>query len=351
MKYIPGLNGLRAIAVFFVVFYHWEPPPVPGFHFLTKILPDGRFGVNLFFVLSGFLISSILFIEKKKLSASHSVKQVIIHFYIRRILRIFPVYYLTLAVVYLLGAPEFNDNLVYYLTYTENFHLFFSKTRDFFMHSWSLSVEEQFYIFWPFIILFMDRDKIFKVLVFFIFLGPAYSFFQTHVLKEGFKFFLMPACLDAFGIGALIAYYYTENNLGKIKKWVKRLLPLSLMLFIYWQLEPNGHLQWLIRFFESIISAGAILFCLSERYAGIVSRILENPVLRRLGMVSYGIYLFHYPLPYFYHRLRSNISYSETIPNSMRDYGLMTLILISLAFLSYYILEKPVLSLKSRFKY
>jgi peptidoglycan/LPS O-acetylase OafA/YrhL len=347
MKYIPGLNGLRALAVSFVVFYHWTPPSFFGLDILMKVLPDGRFGVNLFFVLSGFLISSILFIEKGKISDSYTPKQIIRKFYIRRLLRIFPIYYLTLLLVYFLEAPDFNQNLIYYFSYTENFHLVLRKAGDFFMHAWSLSVEEQFYLFWPLIILFLDRGKILKVLVFFIFLAPIFSFIQSAYFHN-YWFFLTPSCLDGFGMGALVAYYYTEDNLQALKKGVKMVLPIVILFYVYWQVEPMGHFQYLIRFFDSIISAAAILFCLSHRYHAFINLFLENRVMRSIGMISYGIYLFHYPLPYFFHRIKSNAGYSEHIDNSFAEYGSMVLILLAISFFSWYFFEKPVLSLKNR---
>src|SRR5450755_640406 len=122
MKYIPGLNGLRALAVICVVIYHWGCPFLSHYS-LTYILPDGMFGVNVFFVLSGFLISSILFIEKKKLSETLPARKVIVGFYIRRILIIFSIYYLLIVFFFFFKFTDFNQNLVYYLTYTENFNM------------------------------------------------------------------------------------------------------------------------------------------------------------------------------------------------------------------------------------
>jgi peptidoglycan/LPS O-acetylase OafA/YrhL len=352
MKYIPGLNGLRALAVICVVIYHWGCPFLSHYS-LTYILPDGMFGVNVFFVLSGFLISSILFIEKKKLSETHPSRKVIVSFYIRRILRISPIYYLLVAFVYLFKIPDFNQNLVYYLTYTENFNMFFKKGPDFFMHVWSLSVEEQFYLIWPVILIFSNQKHILKILFFFIFLGPASSFAQTYIFKNPLVvYYLTPECFDSFGIGALLAYCYMENKLDKIKRVVKILLPFSILIFFYWNLAENGgHFKYFKRFTESIIASGAILFCLSERYKKIRNILLENRILVQLGIVSYGIYLFHYTLPYFYFKAKTSLGFTRGSIESRSDYSLMIFILLALAFLSYYFLEKPIMAIKNRFTY
>ena len=352
MKYIPGLNGLRALAVVFVIITHWAPE-IDKQLFIFRILPDGRFGVNLFFVLSGFLISSILFLEKKKLSEFNTKSKIIVNFYIRRFLRIFPVYYLTLAVIFTFNIPEFNKDLIYYLTYTTNFNSYIRKISGFFGHAWSLAVEEQFYLIWPFIIMFLSRKHILKMLFIFILIGPVSCFIQTFFFKNSYNsYILTPECFDSLGLGGLLAYYYSEGDLSEIKKWVKILLPFSILLFYYWRFAPDGgHIQYLRRTFESIIAVGAVLFCLSNRWTRWRDILLENKLLRQIGMVSYGIYLFHYTLPIFYLSLKSQVGLPHDTYYTLPDYAVLTFILLAMAFLSYYLLERPILSLKTRFKY
>lgn len=354
MKYIPGLNGLRAIAVFLVIFFHWDFPPSTTSLFLKKVLPDGVFGVNLFFVLSGFLISAILLIEKEKATAiPHQNKKIIVNFYVRRFLRIFPIYYLTLFILYFSSMPDFHKNFIYYLTYTENFNVFFKGSWDSFCHTWSLAVEEQFYLIWPFIIIFTNKNRLKYVLVFFILLGPAFSIFQTVFLKPRLNAFVLPpSCFDAFAIGALIAFYYTENEMKTFKKWIKILLPFSGLLFIYWKLAPaGGHFQYFKRSSESIIASGLILFCISNSYTQLRNKLLENRLMYQLGLVSYGIYLFHYSIPYFYLKAKTSLQISFGKYDLPIDYLIMLVILLALAFLSYYLIEKPILSLKRRSNY
>ncbi len=354
MKYIPGLNGLRAIAVFVVIFFHWGLPPFPPFIFLQKYFPNGNFGVNIFFVISGFLISSILLYEKNKAAENQTTgRKIIINFYVRRFLRIFPIYYITLLLLLFSSLPNYKDNFIYYLTYTENFHVYFNHGWDSFSHTWSLGVEEQFYIIWPCIIILAKKSWLVYVFIFFILIGPAFSFFQTTYLKPALNVFILtPSCFDAFGIGALIAYYYINKDLVRIKKWVKVLLPFSIFLFFYWIFAPNGgHFQYLKRFSDSIIATGLILFCLSDSYTSLRNKLLENKLMYHLGIVSYGIYLFHYAIPYFYSRAKQSLHVSFGRYDTIIDYTLMLLLLLLIAFISYFKIERPILKLKQSFKY
>lgn len=162
----------------------------------------------------------------------------------------------------------------------------------------------------------------------------------------------MPSCFDAFGIGALLAFCYINRQLDLLKKWIKILLPFSILLYIYWKLAPTGgHFQYFKRFFDSIIGCGLILFCLSNSYTSFRNKILENTVMKQLGIVSYGIYLLHYPIPYFYGNAKQYFHISFGSYNWAMDYLLMFIILFTLAFASYYLFEKPILSLKKKFEY
>src|ERR1700754_2151344 len=154
MRYIKELDSIRAIAVLLVIISHWIPPNIP-----INILPNGPIGVNIFFVLSGFLITWILLENRKKTEELENTRGTVLkNFYIRRILRIFPIYYLVVFVLYIFSessGTEIRSALPYYLTYTSNFHFFYiDKWDGILSHLWSLAVEEQFYLLWPSIMLF-----------------------------------------------------------------------------------------------------------------------------------------------------------------------------------------------------
>lgn len=152
-KYISGLNGIRAIAVLMVIIWHRFPEG----HFM-KMIPVGPFGVNIFFVLSGYLISRILFEGVLKIKAKTATSyQLIKSFVIRRSLRIFPIYYIVLFLMYFTDGiigNSFRDNFAWYFFYASNY-LIYNEGRWFgcLAHLWSLAVEEQFYLVWPFLVL------------------------------------------------------------------------------------------------------------------------------------------------------------------------------------------------------
>ena len=216
---IPGLDGLRAVAFLIVFFFH------------TRNLPFGWMGVQLFFVLSGFLITDILLRMKEKLPQ----REFFIKFYGRRFLRIFPLYYFYLillaALIFLLpalnlrslnvelGRGFLNQIWVAAVYLYDFFHAsaFFERSR-FFTHLWSLSVEEQFYLLWPLLIFLVPRGKFKQLCLTAIGLGFLFRLGITLIYRaEAFSFLLndpqqavnvLPfSHLDAFAFGAYISRF------------------------------------------------------------------------------------------------------------------------------------------------
>jgi peptidoglycan/LPS O-acetylase OafA/YrhL len=242
---IYGLDGLRAIAFLLVFFFH------------TDYLEFGWVGVQLFFVLSGFLITGILIKMKQNLSPG----DYFVKFYGRRLLRIFPLYYfylilmlgVTTFLVYNGYKPSvmklFQTQLPYALGYIYDFHYASVDYRHlyFLVHFWSLSVEEQFYIFWP-LIIFLTPEKYRKgVLTGIIFLGPLFRILVTLAYKYSLLSFLnqtLPMAvyplpfnhIDAFGLGAFIACY----PIPKAKLQVIGLTFLLPLSAFFWQYLASG---------------------------------------------------------------------------------------------------------------
>jgi peptidoglycan/LPS O-acetylase OafA/YrhL len=204
---IPGLDGLRAIA-FLLVF---------GFH--TDYLEFGWVGVQLFFVLSGFLITSILV----KMKQSLPTRDYFVKFYGRRFLRIFPLYYfylllmlgVTTALLYIGFRPNtmrlFQTQLPYALAYIYNFHYASSAYSHlyFLVHFWSLSVEEQFYIFWPLIIFLIPENARKRLFLGIIFLGPLLRILVT----VAYKYSLLPFLNETLPMGV---YPLTFNHMDLV---------------------------------------------------------------------------------------------------------------------------------------
>ena len=196
MKYIPGLNGLRALAVFIVILYHWTQNQVTTHPFLNNFIINGNLGVTIFFVISGFLISTILLLEKAKLEEGIiNRKKIMTSFYVRRFLRIFPIYYLTLFLLSFSDLPGFKQNLIYYLTYTENFNIILHNSFDSFTHTWSLAVEEQFYLHVAVYNYFHQASAPPKGAIFLHFFGASLFHFSNGFHSPGFKCFYINSFL------------------------------------------------------------------------------------------------------------------------------------------------------------
>lgn len=352
MKHIKGLDALRAFAVIFVLIDHWGPLG----YIQQFLIPNGTSGVNFFFVLSGFLITSIL-LKARKGSYSRSV--IIKNFIIRRALRIFPVYYLCLLFLYLINYPDMRVDIGYYLGYASNIMMFRDAAWSSFPVTWSLAVEEQFYIIWPFVIVLIAKKYIKNVLLFTIVLGLASSFAILH-LFNGFDDILTISCLNAFGIGALFAFARrSKRNLKKFQTVLYYMLPVALVVYAFGKVAPYisgiDNLGFMARTIDSIIAVGVINLVIYSRSKW-VAMVTGNKMLNYIGVVSYGIYLYHYPLGYLYDFYSQSFFAAHPVwPAWLNSFEVAYIIKLSLLFtlshLSYHYIERPILGLKARFEY
>src|ERR1041385_4159129 len=158
LKYMPQLDALRALAVLAVMVHHFLPVDryIP-----TDYITLGFLAVRLFFVLSGFLITGIL-LNYRRLERCTALRR----FYLRRVLRIFPIYYLTLFIALALQVRSIQQGAFWHLTYLSNYIAgFHPEWMGPASHFWTLAVEEQFYFVWPFIMLFTPRQHLAKVII------------------------------------------------------------------------------------------------------------------------------------------------------------------------------------------
>jgi peptidoglycan/LPS O-acetylase OafA/YrhL len=356
MNYIKQLDSVRAIAVFLVIIWHWVPR-----NSVSENLHSGSLGVNVFFVLSGFLITQILLSDRNKTEHLNTSRWAAMkNFYGRRFLRIVPIYYLTILLASLLNerfslgisSGEITSNL----TYTSNFYIYVNKAWPLAsLHFWSLAVEEQFYIIWPLIILFLPKRALPILMACFITVGLV-----SQLLTTDHEFGHLPTntCLDCFGIGGLLAYFltYHPSVLRSSKRTLGVLAALSFLAlaiggwFVY-------HLPC-TRFFHAIISVWLINHILIYKdEKSIISYVLKSKALIKVGKVSYGIYLYH--VLYVY--VASNLwykyvydHYSRYINRSFEPWIFVCLnfpVLYGIAWLSWRFIEKPFLSLKHKFSY
>jgi peptidoglycan/LPS O-acetylase OafA/YrhL len=357
MKYIKGLDTLGAFAVMFVIIYHWGLPIPNGAvkHFLQALIPDGLFGVTLFFVLSGFLITSILLDAR---TAAKSKLHVIRNFIIRRVLRIFPIYYLTIFVLTLIGYPSVRENLEWLLSYTSNILVFRNHSWNPFSHTWSLSVEEQFYLIWPWCIVFVAEKYLKYIFIAALLTGVISIIFVSKIDPDTWGLMLTPTCLASFGIGGFYAWVSREPwSRKRFMQVITLLMPIAIGLHFYWSFCTNGgHFNYLNRIIQSIISIWLIHKTVVVRPGWVKTKILENPTFIKMGQISYGIYLYHYVTPWIYSRVVAG-HFSGTpatqafFSNYYISWFLMLAFVLALSLASFYLFESPIVNLKKWFAY
>ncbi len=368
MKKIKGLDTLRAFAVFFVIIEHfgvwfddtsWSGRVIRGI-----LIPDGGFGLDLFFVLSGFLITSILFNAKDSAGNDHPLV-IIKNFFVRRALRIFPIYYLLIGVLCLANYPGIKEHIGYYLTYTINLFCFRTHTWTSFSHTWTLDVEEQFYLLWPWFIIFINERYFKYVAAAAIAIGIVSSYYAMSV--EGrIGPLLVFNSLDAFAIGGLYAWARRDAvRLGKFEKGLIPFVIASTVFYFGWKIalfNNSADQYWLfvLKTASIIISLWLIIRVVNNRSKWIGKYFLESRFLNFIGRISYGLYLYHYVYINGYCGAVNAFIYNRTLPYPQLnkivhdhhvDYWIQVAIMILISALSFKLIEEPLLRLKTRFTY
>lgn len=291
---MPQLDGLRGCAVLSVLVFHLIPQ-----YFDNS--PLGWIGVRLFFVLSGFLITGIL-LRGRELARSgvQSVGFTLRQFYARRFLRIFPIYYLVLIILFIFGAEEIRPKFLWHLAYLSNFKFvidgYFAKWVA---HFWTLSVEEQFYLLWPVIVLFTPRKGLVPVLSAAIAVGPVYR-----LLSQLFDFsglaceVLLPVCLDTLAAGALLAVLIYEPGAWPRRRralaligWVGFATYITLTILDYVKLSSVA--GFVISTTAFALGAAGLIGHAAFGFSGWRRSILQFRPLVYVGAISYGLYLYH----------------------------------------------------------
>lgn len=359
MKYVKGLDTIRALAVFFVIADHWGPDfqehTIP-YIFKSIFIQKGEFGVNMFFVLSGFLITSILLNEKVKNTGGKHLS-IIKNFFVRRILRIFPIYYLVILLCYMFNYRFVHEHIGNFLTYTSNLLPYRTGQANVLSHTWSLAVEEQFYIVWPWLIILINKKYIKHILWLAIAIGIVSKYIVLYVLHHTYPV-LVFNCFDAFGIGGL--YAYIRLNKDTCKEYEKRfLVALPFLLFIAWRMAPFSGIPAFVIFsheLDSLVALAFIMFALNNKWEWMRKYILENNAFNFIGRISYGIYLYHFTFgPAFDSFMHSILDHNTSLPSFLSSfyfiYVMKLVALITICWLSFIIIEKPILRLKKKFEY
>jgi len=333
---IPSLDGIRAVAIGLVLLAHLGGKRgFPLSAYAAEFFGTGNLGVRIFFVLSGFLITGLLL---REIEQTGTVR--LRTFYLRRVLRIFPAYYVYLAATALAAAVGWEalrpGDLLHSFTYTENYHADHAWAVG---HAWSLSVEEQFYMLWPAVLVLAGRARGLRValavvcLVPFIRVAEWYSP-ATHA-NVGYTF---ETVADSLASGALLAGYRAQ--LWSMR-WYRALLTprwiaavAVLVLIVAAQDRPR--VQSLVGMTMMNMGIALIVDYFVRMPAGAMGRILNTAAMRRVGVLSYSIYLWQQP---FLDAARRN--WWTTFPISV-------LMIAGCAAASYYLVEAPALAARRR---
>jgi len=358
---IPALDGLRGIAILGVLAYHYSNGGSQSSNAAVRALSSafglGWAGVDLFFVLSGFLITGILF--DTMMDPGYYRK-----FYARRALRIFPIYYLTAAVIFVVGASLGVHWRAGHLSF-----LFFCgfpaallwpsliQLPQFihFTHVWSLSVEEQFYAAWPWLIRRMGcrRNILFTCLGMFVaavFLRIAF----VALASPSWANLFLPCRMDSLAVGAALAIATRTWKASFMSRWAPLVFALSSvsLLLLCWVRGTEDRSDAGIAIWgPSLIalSCGALLVM----SLGPLSRLFSLSVLRLFGRYSYGIYLYHFPLEALLEPLKPRImAHIRSFAVGSVAYVVACVAIdVSIAALSFHFIESPIMRWKSSFRY
>lgn len=349
-----ALDGLRFFAFLLVFFFHalqWSPWgnwPVIRFGFL---------GVPIFFVLSGFLIGGILLDLKDRQRPGYGLLAKLKTFYVRRALRIFPVYYLFIGMLVLLmllsgqSDPVARENLPWHLAYMTNFRSFFvgmDRIRQ--GHFWSLAVEEHFYMLAPLIVLVVRRTTLVGFLAGIILAVAAARFAIYRAGSPRDFWVLSPMQFDLLGLGIATAIIDRHGSFCRIGARTLRVLGLAGAVFFvlyirrFYLGRPGIGVYYAAFGPISLgVATAAIVLTLWQVPTAWFARVLALRPLAYFGQISYGLYLFHpnclgWTSKYFG---------KYTLSNSL--VGLAVTLLV--AMLSWHSFEKPINNLKNRFGY
>ena len=367
---LPELDGLRGLAILSVLFWHYgsyyKPAPDSLGAWLPPLIRLGWSGVDLFFVLSGFLIGGILIANR---NAGNYWRV----FYLRRACRIFPLYFAVLAAFVIatsaIGAQPSNwllkQDLPFwsYPLFLQNFAMAWHNSfgSDFLGPTWSLAVEEQFYLVLPFIVLLVRPARLPWVLGALICLAPLLRLTCMIWLSEHhfLSFYvLMPCRADALLLGVLCAWAVRQPDIAALLESRRRQLFQG-----FWILSAGSvALAWQYQFFYhpvmvlvgftwlALLYATTLVLAISKTETPL-KRGLRLPALRKLGDIAFGVYLLHVPMVGLLHLWIYGSEPKIETPAQFAVTMVACALTIALARVSFTFFEKPIIGFGHRFKF
>jgi peptidoglycan/LPS O-acetylase OafA/YrhL len=323
------IAGLRAIAVISVVLFHLK---VGGFE-------GGFIGVDVFFVISGYLISRNILRDLQSGRFSFG------EFYVRRTRRIYPALIFTVVTTYLFGAlwcaPDMFHDLakesthallsISNIQYWRESHQYFAPNSDelALLHCWSLSLEEQFYLFWPVFIVFARKlGRTFQIIA----VTGAVSLFLSIVVAKAdplAAFFLMPFRIFEFAIGAFVLFL--EGRFRLVKGAAESLSAAGLLGVVASALLFRSDMPHLdVAYLLPCMGAAATIWAKDKTWA---ARVITSPVMIGLGAISYSLYLCHWPVIFFARFIFGDVA------NSLFGILAMAVVMVAIATTMYFFIE------------
>lgn len=364
-----ALDGVRGIAIVLVLFHHHVYYSGIDRRFwydlqFFKLADSCWLGVDLFFVLSGFLITGILYDAK---SSSHYFRS----FYGRRVLRIFPLYFGFLLVALLVlpfwlseeATRFFYQSQVWYWSFLANIHIAMEGWQRPVSHFWSLAIEEQFYLIWPFLVFAFDRNRLLHLTVYCMIIALVLRIWLPFGLDRTGAYVLLPTRMDCLAAGAFLALFIRGpggiRSLGWLP-WVLAICSTLSLAAIYLEDRRLSILDPVV----ATIGYTLIAVCFASWLAIVVAapthswirRFLSGAQLVGLGKYSYGLYVIHAPVIWFLQQggLRAD-NFPRFLGSTMPGVIVFSLIGITisvvLAMASYHYWELPFLRLKRYLPY
>lgn len=348
--YFPGLNGIRAIAAFMVIFAHTSNR-LPLFKLESIFSEDiATHAVTIFFTLSGFLITYLLLAEKKNTGTINIRK-----FYFRRILRIWPLYYTYLLIVIIISGFKIEWPILFYLLILPNLRISFKALFDvsagssslmgMIGHYWSLGVEEQFYSFWPYLV--KKSKNLIKILLIlpigYIVIKLLLRIFHAPYGIITFFNYTRFGCMALGGLGAYLYFFHRE----KLKFLSHRFLEIATYLFFILILTNNFHLTSLID--HEIVSVFTLILIYNQIANKNVFISFENKLMDFLGKISFGLYVYHPLVIYLFSLVFLNQLAAYPIMKTIIIFIIVPLATIVIAYFSYEYFEKWFLKFKTKY--
>lgn len=308
-----------------------------AFHFVPwvdRVAPLGSIGVRLFFALSGFLITRILLAARAQPLAEAARA-----FYIRRAVRIFPVFYLVLAAAALIDIGPVRSTIGWHVTYLTNVYLFDRGSwHGSISHLWSLAVEEQFYLVWPWVVLLLPQRRLPALITTMIVAAPL-----SRLLVGGAMNSVLPSsCIDSLGAGALLALPSTRQQVIRAGRMVG--VPLLIAaLAIRIVVGDSVPLEIALDFSVSLTAAW-IVGRAAEGYTGWTGALLLARPVTYVGTISYGLYLYHGFMPYVLGRYVPDFIELHWVLRA----AMLTIATFIVASLSWKLVEAPLVTQKDR---